>query len=360
LIDRFPSLCSEYTSEEKLGQEDAYHCPQCNQKREAVKRLGVWSVPDVLVIHLKRFRHQSTVPTTTSKLETRVDFPLEGFDMSPNMAPRGGGGQLAPSQRSGETRNYSSVTSLQMLSSAFSPWKHPRRYQQRSNNNNNNSGTERAVEDTMYELYSVCNHHGSDLQGGHYTATCRNPTDGQWYSFDDMHTRRISEAEVVTKNAYILFYQKTCLSTTAPHSSNSSSGGSSSSSSSSSSGSSSSSSSSSGSNLEHWAYRMPDFYFKSKHETRCAPLPRTRLNAANKRGASMRRRVSNGFLRNSAKYATLPATATSLRKKAPIVAAEEDYDERGNQSDTEHCGSAVVRDYSDTEENNEDGDDKAI
>ena len=31
-----------------------------------------------------------------------------------------------------------------------------------------------------YDLYAVCNHHGDDLQGGHYTATCRNPTDGQW------------------------------------------------------------------------------------------------------------------------------------------------------------------------------------
>ena len=25
----------------------------------------------------------------------------------------------------------------------------------------------------VYDLYAVCNHHGEDLQGGHYTATCR-------------------------------------------------------------------------------------------------------------------------------------------------------------------------------------------
>ena len=66
-----------------MGEDDAYFCPQCNRKRQVVKKLGVWSVPDVMVVHLKRFR-QST--KTTNKLETLVEFPLENFDMSPNMA----------------------------------------------------------------------------------------------------------------------------------------------------------------------------------------------------------------------------------------------------------------------------------
>ena len=70
-----------------------------------------------------------------------------------------------------------------------------------------------------YDLYAVCNHHGTDLQGGHYTATCRNPTDGKWYSFDDVHTKAITkpEDEVISEDAYILFYQKcstTCSNTT--------------------------------------------------------------------------------------------------------------------------------------------------
>ena len=36
-----------------------------------------------MVVHLKRFR-QST--KSTNKLETLVEFPLENFDMGPNMA----------------------------------------------------------------------------------------------------------------------------------------------------------------------------------------------------------------------------------------------------------------------------------
>ena len=45
------------TQAETLGREDAWFCQACNRKQEVVKRMGLWSVPDVLVVHLKRFRH---------------------------------------------------------------------------------------------------------------------------------------------------------------------------------------------------------------------------------------------------------------------------------------------------------------
>ena len=266
---------SLYTSEERLGKDDAFFCPQCNKKREVVKKLGVWSVPDVLVVHLKRFRQSSR---STNKLETMVNFPMDGFDMSPNMA-------RAPDAvpTTGPPTNSNGLRVL----SAFSPWKHPKRFRMGG----------RDAEDTTYELYSVCNHHGSDLQGGHYTAVCRNPTDGQWYSFDDVHTKQVPEAEVVTKDAYILFYQKSCLSPA-----------------------SSSSSSSSGSGQEHWVYRMPDFTYKTKSEMKCAPTlkPRPTKKEAKKVAALSSASSKPGtpgtgqkFVRNSAKYATLPAKRTS-------------------------------------------------
>ena len=101
-----------YTKAETLGQGNAWFCAACNRKQEVVKRMGLWSVPDVLVIHLKRFRqslgsvqggsHSSREDDggttnkagatltggTASKLSTMVQFPLEGFDMSPNVADR--------------------------------------------------------------------------------------------------------------------------------------------------------------------------------------------------------------------------------------------------------------------------------
>ncbi|KAF4521186.1 hypothetical protein B566_EDAN010648 [Ephemera danica] len=129
-----------YTREEVLGPDDAWHCPYCNRKQEVVKKLGLWSLPDILVIHLKRFR-QSSKQRSTAKLTTLVDFPLYGFDMSPHLAQRPRAGTEAPSVPGGI---------------GWSPWKRPRRHPSRH-------------EDNVYDLYAICNHHGQDLQGGHYT-----------------------------------------------------------------------------------------------------------------------------------------------------------------------------------------------
>ena len=41
----------------QLSDEDAWSCPFCQkEQRGAIKKLGLWSCPDILVIHLKRFR----------------------------------------------------------------------------------------------------------------------------------------------------------------------------------------------------------------------------------------------------------------------------------------------------------------
>jgi len=298
---------SLYTSEERLGKDDAFFCPQCNKKREVVKKLGVWSIPDVLVVHLKRFRHSTR---SSNKIDTMVEFPLENFDMSPNMARAPD--SPAPATSLGD-QNISN--GLKVLS-AFSPWKHPKRFRM------NGQGEH----ETTYELYGVCNHHGTDLQGGHYTAYCRNPTDGHWYFFDDVNTRRISESDIVTKDAYILFYQKSSLSA-----------------------SSSASSSSSGSNQDHWVYRMPDFYYKAKNETKSAPAkaPRSKASKRNTKKIVEESKTNNenetesnneSFTRNSRKYATMPAKRTS-----DLIQVDTE-----NYSDTEQ-GAAAESDDDDTD-----------
>lgn len=40
-----------------------------------------------------------------------------------------------------------------------------------------------------------------------FSAFCKNPVDGSWYQFDDTQVKPISKKEVVTKAAYLLFYQ---------------------------------------------------------------------------------------------------------------------------------------------------------
>ncbi len=320
-----------YTSAEKLSLQDAWFCPSCNRKQEVVKRMGLWSVPDVLVVHLKRFRQSSS---STNKLSTMVEFPLEGFDMAPNVSrsakhAEGTAASTAPPDSQANTSNeegasaaaagntiaapaHDGVGSTMKMLNAFSMWKNPKRFViPGSRGGGGGGGTGVPAEDQVYDLYAVCNHLGSDLQGGHYTASCRNPTDGQWYNFDDVNTRSISEKEVVTQDAYILFYQKQSLSSY----------------------SSASSSSSGSSNQEHWVFRMPDFAYKKKSgivkvpsatsspsKSSAKKKPASEGGGGDKKSASSAMSSSSPassssssspFQRNSAKYATLPAKRTT-------------------------------------------------
>ncbi|XP_063817110.1 ubiquitin carboxyl-terminal hydrolase 43 [Pseudophryne corroboree] len=156
-----------YTKEEQLAPDDAWRCPHCKVLQQGTVKLSLWTLPDILIIHLKRFRQ---VGGRRNKLSTLVRFPLAGMDMAAHVVKGGPLGQ-------------------------WSSWKQPP-YQM-----------ENRQLDALYDLYAVCNHHGS-LQGGHYTAYCRNSLDARWYSYDDSNVERVLEDEVCTRGAYLLFYQK--------------------------------------------------------------------------------------------------------------------------------------------------------
>jgi len=59
----------------------------------------------------------------------------------------------------------------------------------------------------LYDLYGISNHMGS-LNGGHYTAYCKNSMDGEWYEFNDSQVTVVSASELCTSNAYLLFYRR--------------------------------------------------------------------------------------------------------------------------------------------------------
>uniref|UniRef100_A0A4W6FJH8 Ubiquitin carboxyl-terminal hydrolase 15 n=1 Tax=Lates calcarifer TaxID=8187 RepID=A0A4W6FJH8_LATCA len=78
-----------FTTKEKLGAEDPWYCPNCKQHQQATKKLDLWSLPPVLVVHLKRFSYSRYM---RDKLDSLVDFPLRDLDMSeflinPNAGP---------------------------------------------------------------------------------------------------------------------------------------------------------------------------------------------------------------------------------------------------------------------------------
>lgn len=93
--------------------------------------------------------------------------------------------------------------------------------------------------ENRYDLYAVCNHHGS-MTNGHYTAFCKNPVDGNWYCYDDECVHAVTESQLVSNGAYLLFYVRQELVTSSPFSS-------------------SASSTSSSTSSNHWIHHMPRF-----------------------------------------------------------------------------------------------------
>ncbi|XP_076891295.1 ubiquitin carboxyl-terminal hydrolase 5-like isoform X2 [Bidens hawaiensis] len=139
-----------FLREEPLVPEDMWFCPQCKERRQASKKLDLWRLPEVLVIHLKRFSYSRSMK---HKLETFVNFPIHDFDLT----------------------NYIA--------------------------NKNNPGPQ------VYDLYALTNHYGG-MGSGHYTAHIKLIDENRWYSFDDNHISPISEDEVKTNAAYVLFYRR--------------------------------------------------------------------------------------------------------------------------------------------------------
>ncbi|RXM32390.1 Ubiquitin carboxyl-terminal hydrolase 31 [Acipenser ruthenus] len=160
-----------YTKEEQLAPDDAWRCPHCKQLQQGSIKLNLWTLPDVLILHLKRFRQEGD---RRMKMQNMVKFPLIGLDMTPHVVKRSQSSWSLPSH--------------------WSPWRRP-------------YGLGRDPEDYLYDLYAVCNHHGT-MHGGHYTAYCKNSVDGQWYCFDDSDVQPIADDDLCKQTAYILFYQR--------------------------------------------------------------------------------------------------------------------------------------------------------
>ena len=191
-----------YTKAETLSAEDAWRCPHCQEYLPVVKTLGLWSLPDILVVHFKRFRQHHGKGANAAKLTTMVKFPLHSFDMSPHLA-RG------LNENKGTTTN-NTLNGAGGGGSSFnrpSPWRKSRPGDSRSSTLSSLENRE-----TRYDLYAVCYHQGDTLETGHYTAACKNPYDRQWYKFDDQRVTKVcSDAlpdEIVNNEAYMLFYQR--------------------------------------------------------------------------------------------------------------------------------------------------------
>ncbi|GMG30658.1 unnamed protein product [Ambrosiozyma monospora] len=138
-----------FSTPEVLGEQDLWYCPNCKEHRQATKKIQLWSAPDILTIHLKRFENSKSF---SDKIDINVNFPIEGLDMTKHVV----GAQGQP---------------------------------------------------LIYDLIGVDNHFGG-LGGGHYTAYVKNFIDDKWYYFNDSSVSPADPAQSVTGSAYLLFYRK--------------------------------------------------------------------------------------------------------------------------------------------------------
>ncbi|KAI4901517.1 hypothetical protein NFI96_033434, partial [Prochilodus magdalenae] len=138
-----------FSQEEKLEQENSPMCERCNRRTESTKRLTIQRFPQILVIHLNRF---TMTRFSFCKGTVPVSFPLTDLDLGPF-----GPADCGP---------------------------------------------------VLYDLYALCNHAGT-VNMGHYTAACRE--EEGWCCYNDSCVTRISEDQLQSSQAYVLFYQlKTC------------------------------------------------------------------------------------------------------------------------------------------------------
>ena len=115
--------------------------------------MEIYSAPDYLIVHLKRFSHSRGM-WGGRKVGDLITFPVEGLDLTKYILKN-------------STTNVKSI----------------------------------------YDLYAVSNHFGG-LDGGHYTAYAKNWRENKWFNYDDSSCSSANSKQLVTSAAYNLFYRR--------------------------------------------------------------------------------------------------------------------------------------------------------
>ena len=68
----------EFTKEEKLENDEKWFCPKCKQFQNSTKKMEIWKCPNILVVHLKRFRYTRH---KRAKIRTLIKSPIVNFSL---------------------------------------------------------------------------------------------------------------------------------------------------------------------------------------------------------------------------------------------------------------------------------------
>ena len=81
-----------FTEAEELSEQDPWYCPQCCRHKQATKKFDLWSLPQYLIIHLKRFSYNRY---WRDKIDALVEFPTQSVLPCSSWVGWGGvGGQM--------------------------------------------------------------------------------------------------------------------------------------------------------------------------------------------------------------------------------------------------------------------------
>jgi ubiquitin C-terminal hydrolase len=151
------SSLEAFAAEEHLSGADMWHCERCAKRVEATKRMELYKLPPVVMLHLKRFSFDAKV-AEVRKVSSKVQLPGSTIELPVNLE------KYTVSQQRGHA---------------------------------------------LYDIIGIVNHHGNDANGGHYTAHCYHCVDAKWYAFDDSSVSEIKACDVwLPDAAYVLFLMK--------------------------------------------------------------------------------------------------------------------------------------------------------
>lgn len=163
-----------------------WFCKNCKDHKQARKKLDLYKLPDVLIVHLKRFSYTRYL---REKVDTLVDFPITDLDLSSAVDCKE------------ETQN--AKYDLFAVSQHYGGLGTQQQQQEQFFKKNIMFATE-YTPSFFVLLYAG---------GGHYTAVAQNILDNKWYKLDDSHVSEIVDAaslkrEAVNEAAYVLFYKR--------------------------------------------------------------------------------------------------------------------------------------------------------
>eukprot|EP01119_Soliformovum_irregulare_P014130 TRINITY_DN3841_c0_g1_i2.p1 TRINITY_DN3841_c0_g1~~TRINITY_DN3841_c0_g1_i2.p1 ORF type:complete len:401 (+),score=109.75 TRINITY_DN3841_c0_g1_i2:605-1807(+) len=161
------SCLERFTRPETLNGREKFFCQTCQGYRDTTKKLSFHMLPVVLCLHFKRFEQPST------KIETPVTFP-ETLDLTPFIA------EMWTSTDDGNFQD----DDLEILESHVGDV------------------------DPVYQLFGIVTHIGN-MDNGHYICHVRHQNG--WYKCDDAWITESDLEQVLSTNAYVLFYVKRVL-----------------------------------------------------------------------------------------------------------------------------------------------------